>query len=255
MTVSGRAILNEETKPLLMRGQLRTARPDAEAGRLLARPMHDFMDTPVGLHSLELGQERDGVYRDGLYYVPAGYRANRPAPLVVWLHGAGGNADDSLAPLCGLADARGLILLAPESRRRTWDAIRGEFGPDVAFIDRSLRTVFSRYSVDPARLAVAGFSDGASYALSLGLTNGDLFTHVMAFAPGFMAPEQTRGRPRLFIAHGMHDSVLPIESCSGRIVPQLRRDSYEVRYREFDGPHTVPAAVVREAIDWFAPSR
>jgi phospholipase/carboxylesterase len=249
MAVAGQAILIEETRQLLMRGQLQTARPDPEAGRLLARPMHDFVAAPPGLHSLGLGRERDG-----LYYIPAGYRADRPTPLVVWLHGAGGNAEDSLAPLCGLADARGLILLAPESRRRTWDAIRGEFGPDVTFIDRSLRSVFGRYSVDPTHLAVAGFSDGASYALSLGLTNGDLFSHVMAFAPGQMAPEEPRGRPRLFIAHGMHDSVLPIALSSRRIVPQLRRDGYEVRYREFDGPHTVPAETACEAIDWFAPS-
>jgi phospholipase/carboxylesterase len=249
MAVAGRAILIEETRPLLMRGQLQTARPDAEAGRLLARPMDDVMAAPVGLHSLGLDHERDG-----LYYIPAGYRADRPTPLVVWLHSAGGNAEDGLAPLCGLADARGLILLAPESRRRTWDAIRGEFGPDVTFIDRSLRAVFSRYSVDPAHLAIAGFADGASYALSLGLTNGDLFTHVMAFAPGHLALAESRGRPRLFIAHGMRDSVLPI-SCSRRLVPQLRRDGYAVRFQEFDGPHTVPAEVARAAIDWFAPIR
>jgi phospholipase/carboxylesterase len=250
MVVASRAILIEETGPLLMRGQLRTARPDAEAGRLRARPMHDFVTAPVGLHSLGLGQERDG-----LLYGPASYSPDRPTPLVLWLHGAGGNADDGLAPLCGIADRCGLILLAPESRHRTWDLIRGEFGPDVTFIDRSLRSVFSRYSVDPAHLAIAGFSDGASYALSLGLTNGDLFTHVMAFAPGFLAPEESRGRPRLFITHGTRDQVLPIVSCSRRIVPQLRRDGYDVRYQEFHGAHTVPAKTAREAIDWFVPSR
>ncbi len=36
-----------------------------------------------------------------------------------------------------------------------------------------------------------GFSDGASYALSLGVPNGDLFTHIVAFSPGFMRlPDQ-----------------------------------------------------------------
>jgi predicted esterase len=34
-------------------------------------------------------------------------------------------------------------------------------------------------------------------------------------------------------------------------VPQLEREGYEVRYREFDGPHTVPGAVAREALEWF----
>lgn len=65
---------------------------------------------------------------------------------------------------------------------------RSDFGPDVQYINKSLEHVFSRYSIDPNRLGIAGFSDGASYALSLGLPNGDLFTHIVAFSPGFMRP-------------------------------------------------------------------
>ena len=125
--------------------------------------MRDVGAAPVGLHPLGLGHRRDG-----LLYVPAGYRADRPAPLVLWLHGAGGNAEHGLAPLRGLAEAGGLILLAPESRRQTWDVILGGFRPDAAVIDRALRHLLGRYAVDPAHLAVGGFSDGASYALSLG---------------------------------------------------------------------------------------
>jgi predicted esterase len=119
-------------------------------------------------------------------------------------------------------------------------------------IDRALEWTFCRYSVDPACMAVGGFSDGASYALSLGLTNGDLFTHVFAFSPGFMAPAARGGSPRIFITHGTHDQVLPIDVCSRRIVPQLERSSYQVRYREFEGGHRIPPEMVREALEWFA---
>jgi phospholipase/carboxylesterase len=35
-------------------------------------------------------------------------------------------------------------------------------------------------------VALGGFSDGASYALSLDLTNGDLFASLIAFSPGFI---------------------------------------------------------------------
>jgi phospholipase/carboxylesterase len=64
-----------------------------------------------------------------------------------------------------------------------------------------------------------GFSDGASYALSLGLTNGDLFRHVIAFSPGFMAPAARRGEPPVFVSHITRDGVLPIGVTSHRIVP------------------------------------
>ncbi len=116
----------------------------------------------------------------------------------------------------------------------------GGYGPDVAFIDRALERVFDRLAVDARRLAMTGFSDGASYVLSLGLTNGDLFTHLIAFSPGFLAPATKRGKLPVFVSHGNRDGVLPIQETSPRIVPELERDDYEVRYREFDGPHTGP---------------
>jgi len=45
-----------------------------------------------------------------------------------------------------------------------------------------------------------GFSDGASYALSVGITNGDLFTHVIAFSPGFVAPARQQETISVYLA-------------------------------------------------------
>jgi len=106
--------------------------------------------------------------------------------------------------------------------------------------------------VDLTRLAIGGFSDGASYGLSVGLANGDLFTHVLAFSPGFMVPPALVGKPRIFISHGTQDQILEIDSTSRSFVPQLQRAGYQVHYREFAGPHTVPVEVAREALQWFA---
>ena len=127
----------------------------------------------------------------------------------------------------------------------------GRYGPNVAGIDRVMEQTFACYAVDPARVAIGGYSDGASYALSLGLANGDLFAHVLAFSPGFVAPAERVGSPRIFVCHGTRDGWLPVERCSRRIVPQLERAGYEVRYREIDGGHVVPPEIGREAADWF----
>ncbi|GAA5513169.1 hypothetical protein Dcar01_01895 [Deinococcus carri] len=197
-----------------------------------------------GLRHLEFGGRRDG-----LLYVPD-TELTHPLPLVVMLHGAGGNAQHGLAPLLPHADAHGLLLLAPESRSSTWDVIHGDYGPDVAFIEQALALVFERYPVDPARIVLEGFSDGASYALSLGVGNGDLFTHLLAFSPGFLVPAGQVGAPRIFISHGEGDRVLPIDRCSRVIVPRLRQAGYDVTYLEFAGPHMVPENIVEAALGW-----
>lgn len=212
-------------------------------GRLGSRPSEPSL-APLGPGLHQLGLETG---RDGLVFVPAGYRAGVPAPLVVMLHGARGDARGGIDPFLGLADEAGLLLLAPDSRLSTWDVILGDFGPDVAFLDRALEFVFERYSVDPDRIAIEGFSDGASYALSLGLTNGDLFDSILAFSPGFLSPGKVSGSPAIFISHGTRDRVLPIDSTSRRIVPSLRR-VYDLQYTEFDGPHVIPPELAREAL-------
>ncbi len=224
--------------------------PTVEEGRLLARPVAPKGEGPTGIQPLGL----DGR-RDGLLFVPTTYRRDRPAPLALMLHGAGGTARHGLDLLLPLAEEAGLILLAPDSRGRTWDVILGGYGADISFIDRALAQTFDRYAVDPERLAVGGFSDGASYALSVGITNGDLFPHIVAFSPGFMAPGGQVGMPRVFISHGTRDEVLTIDVTSRRIVPQLQRAGYDIDYREFDGPHTVPPDIAREAMDWFNAER
>ena len=107
-------------------------------------------------------------------------------PFLLFLHGASGSGSRVLPRLGASPDGHGVAIAAPDSRDLSWDAVRADFGPDVRFIDRVLAAAFAKVAVDPARLAIGGFSDGATYALSLGLINGDLFRRVVAFSPGFI---------------------------------------------------------------------
>ncbi|HEX5565502.1 MAG TPA: alpha/beta hydrolase-fold protein [Streptomyces sp.] len=212
-------------------------------GRLSARPFADGA-----------GAGEPGTYRmDGraLLRVPPATGFAGPYWLAVVLHGAGGTAEQALTWLLPQAASDELLLLAPQAAGPTWDVIDGGYGPDVARIDTALRDVFRRFPVDPAGVAVAGFSDGASYALSLGVANGDLFGAVLAFSPGFMAAVVRHGRPRIFVSHGRADRVLPVGVCSRRLVPVLEQAGYAVTYREFGGGHEVPPEVATEALRWW----
>ncbi|MFI7742225.1 alpha/beta hydrolase [Kocuria rhizosphaericola] len=219
---------------------------DREA--LSARPGNAPPAEPAGPGEHELGVADEG---DSLLFLPSSAGPRGPVPLVVSLHGAGGSARGGLDLLRSAAAEHGFAVLAPSSRESTWDAVRGRYGPDVDVLDRSLRRAFELVRVDPERIALAGFSDGASYALGLGLANGMLFGAVMAFSPGFVPPAARTGTPRIFVSHGAADDVLPVDRTSRRIVPQLEEDGYDVTYAEFEGGHAVPPPIVRRAVEWW----
>lgn len=218
-------------------------------GRLTARPTfaaHRPADGSQRERALGLDPKRDAILQ-----LPT-KTSGEPLPLFVLLHGAGGSGDGLLRRIASAADEAGVAVLAPDSRDSTWDAIRESFGPDVAFVDRALARVFETVAVDPARISVGGFSDGATYALALGLINGDLFRRVVAFSPGFVIDGTRHGAPRFFISHGKADRILPIDRCSRVIVPQLQRRGYDVTFKEFEGGHQVPADIASDAMRWVA---
>ncbi|MBT2519997.1 alpha/beta hydrolase [Arthrobacter sp. ISL-28] len=209
--------------------------PSRDRSALSARPGDTPCDQIPVPGQMALGLE---PAQDTLLYVPHGLQPGQRAPLILLLHGAGGEAAGGLSLLLPLADTYQFLLAAPSSRGSTWDGVRSGYGPDVDVINRALARIFGLVSVDPHHIAVGGFSDGASYALGLGLANGDRFSKIIAFSPGFLPPAPRVGKPAIFVSHGDGDRVLPIDRTSRRLVPALEKDGYDVYYREFRGPHT-----------------
>jgi phospholipase/carboxylesterase len=218
--------------------------------RITARPGTPATVTTPGTRALGLGVGTTD--RDGLLLVPASYDPNTPTPLMLSLHGAGSTAEQSIDAFGPYAEAEGFVLLAPESRASTWDAITGAYGQDVRFVDDALALTFVLCNIDPTRVIIEGFSDGASYGLGLGLANGDLFTHLMAFSPGFIPAFEGDpvGTPRVFVSHGTNDPVLPIDASSRAIVEQLEGQGYDVLFVEHESGHAIPASAANQAIAW-----
>jgi predicted esterase len=186
-----------------------------------------------------------------MLYVPTSYKSSEALPLVVLLHGSSGSSADWFGTFAARAEAARFVMLAPDSRAYIWDAIEdGTFGRDVTFLETAIAYVFDRVAIDTNRLALFGFSDGASYALSLGLANGDSFKHVVACSPGQIVDVVPHGQPDFFVAHGTSDPVLPIDLTSRKIVPALRGAGYTVSYAEFDGGHELPPAIADAAMAW-----
>jgi phospholipase/carboxylesterase len=201
---------------------------------------------PPGRNRLGIAEERDAVL-----YVPQGLDANAEIPLLVMFHGAGGFPEKVLPFLEEHAERNKFLLLAPHSMYPTWDIVIGGSGPDLERLHQALTAVTSHYRIDRQHLGFAGFSDGASYALSIGITNGDIASHVIAFSGGFMSIFMQEGAPQVFIAHGLIDEQLPIDTAGRANAQKLKAAGYDVQLVEFNGLHVIHPPVVSMAVDFF----
>ncbi len=195
-----------------------------------------------------LGLSDDG--RDGTLYIPKSYQPGTKMPLVIMLHGFSGWGDNQRR-LFELAEELGFIVLAPESRDITWGKEAPGFDQDVRYIGAAFRHVGSLVDVDFDHVALGGQSDGAGYALTMGLAYGETFNHLIILAGGgLIEPIRRQGKPKIFMAQGVKDTTMPPD-VSGRKNYKLLKDDYDVTYREHDGGHGTPLAVTREALLWF----
>lgn len=226
--------------PSLLGGAL-TGRLDFRPGGEPARP-----PLPPGRHALSFPEGREAVLM-----VPEGLRGDAPVPLLVLFHGAGGEANRVLPHFVPHARARRFLVLAPQSMFPTWDIVIGGHGPDLQRLDGALAVVASHFRLDATRLAFAGFSDGGSYALSTGLTNGDVASHVIALSAGFMNTFTVTGTPRVLIAHGRSDRQLPIETSAHPHAKRLIDAGTDLTLQPFDGDHVIVPWVVGRAIEFF----
>jgi phospholipase/carboxylesterase len=208
------------------------------------------------------GEFRFDAWPRPLVYVPESLAPGAAAPMILVLHGGGSDAECTLRRMLAAARREGVVLLAPDARAYTWDAIRtfrerpGRdvariFGDDTGRVEAALQLLFNSYPVDPARVAIAGFSDGASYALSLGPRNAGLFTHIMGFSPGGVVPFTDAARARVFISHGRQDPMLSYDNSEEGIVPGFRASGFDVTFETFTGVHAFRDQEIDKAMAWF----
>lgn len=202
--------------------------------------------------TIPYGQSRLGVSddRDGTLYVPKSYKPGVPMPVMMMLHGFAGTGD-GVRGMFPLAEEFGIIMIAPESRGLTWGRSVPGFDDDVRYLGPAYRHVAGMLDLDPEHHALGGVSDGAGYALSMGLAYGNVWNHLIVFMGGQMIPFRNQGKPKIFMAHGIDDTQMPIDKTARKYVPQLKSEGYDVTYHEYKGGHRVPPGEIREAFQWF----
>ncbi len=147
----------------------------------------------------------DGRARSYVVHVPPAPAAGKPLPLVIVLHGGGGNADNAIR-MTGFsekADKEGFIAVYPngtgklKNRLLTWNAGHccgyafEEKIDDVGFIRTLIEKLQSQFNVDPKRIYATGMSNGAMMTYRLGC---ELSDKIAAIAPvaGTLGTESCR---------------------------------------------------------------
>jgi phospholipase/carboxylesterase len=207
-------------------------------------------DTHIGvLHAKNARDTRGGFS----LYVPETWDDRSPMAVVVALHGGHGHGRDFLWSWLREARGRGVVVVAPTSRDRTWSLLGEDV--DAAALREIVEFLSGRYPIDRARVLLTGMSDGGTYALLAGLAEGAPFTH-LAPACGVLHPmllggglERARERP-IYLVHGALDWMFPVATAHmGR--DALLAAGARLVYRELaDLSHTYPRDENPKILDW-----
>lgn len=101
-----------------------------------------------------------------------------------------------------------------ENKRQNLVAI--EVVTAAQIIDRAVDRLLKELSLEPTRLALAGFSQGAMLALHVGLRRAEPVAGILSYSGLLLAPEllanELRSKPPVLLIHGDRDMVVPPSS-------------------------------------------
>jgi phospholipase/carboxylesterase len=204
---------------------------------------------------------------------PRAATADRP-PLLLQLHGKGSNERD-LFRFADLLDPRFLVLSVrapivrgpdsfawfdvqffPEGFAINPEQLRDQLRDSRDRIVQFIGEATAIYGVDPQRIYLLGFSQGAVMSLTTMLTSPATVAGVAALSgripaetlPWIAPGEELAGMPVL-VAHGTADQVISIQHArSARQV--LERLPVELTYREYNMPHTISDQTLSDTSEW-----
>ena len=207
---------------------------------------------------------------------PADYDASKSYPLLIGMHGMGGNAEGFISHYDKLENPQVIYVtpegqyplsmhVSPQWHRRAW-SITG-VGKNAwksadklvgSYILSTIKQISTEYKVSDVYLM--GFSQGAVYAYTIGLQNPDVITGVIGFSGYLMDTEEDQSiltqqdieqgqNVRLYIAHGIDDAAIKVETAR-KLKAMFEAQGFDLTYTEFEGRHGVKADIFNDAVKW-----
>ena len=170
--------------------------------------------------------EVDGRERSYLLSTPARVDVDAPLPLLLVIHGAGGNAAkaENATGMTGLANAEGFIVAYPNGTQaagitdeNSWNAgaccarpVRDDID-DVKFIMAAIADIAAHQPVDPSRIYVSGFSNGGMLSYRLACERPGFFAGVAVVAGALNVPDCAAAATSVLMIHGTGDFTVPYD--------------------------------------------
>jgi phospholipase/carboxylesterase len=190
-----------------------------------------------------------------------------PSPAVLLLHGRGADERDLLG-LIGAFDPRLVVVSARAPRSLGWgyqwyELVEvGAPGPvgftqSLDLLGRFISEIVASYGIDPARLILLGFSQGAVMSAAVALSRPDLVAGAVLLS-GYLPPladleiDESRLRTYpVFVGHGVHDPLIPI-TFGRQARDELTRLGVALTYREYPIEHQISDEELADVGAWIA---
>ncbi|HKQ80221.1 MAG TPA: prolyl oligopeptidase family serine peptidase [Blastocatellia bacterium] len=191
------------------------------------------------------------------FYIPKSYDAKQKWPMVVALHGMGGDENSFFTgydngAIRRIADERGYIVVCPKGRGPV-SMYLGSAERDVIDVIKEMKRDFS---IDDDRVYLMGHSMGGYGTWSVAVNNPDLFAAIGPISGG----GTPLSRPRLkaisrvpwIVVHGDNDPTVPVDE-SRKMVKAGKELGIEIKYIEVSGGNhsNVVASSFKDIFDWF----
>ena len=188
-------------------------------------------------------------------FVPNAYDKSKPAPLVIALHGMGGDENSYfLAYGQGAfkleAEKRGYIVACPKGRKPA-SMYMGDAEKDVMDVIAEMRR---DYNIDPNRIYLTGHSMGGFGTWSVAMSHPDVFAAIAPVSGGSNTPAGMSKIAHIpeIVVHGDNDPTVPVER-SRVMVETGKKLGMEIKYVEVPGGDhgSVVAPTFKDVFDWF----
>jgi phospholipase/carboxylesterase len=213
--------------------------------------------------------ERRGSTLEYLMLLPDDYAPEQRYPMIICLHGRGADMRD-LAGLAPAIDSDGYVYVCPNApvtiaigpgyTGQAWYEPAGNPGAPaieqaLTALDGLVHEVFAEYQVAPGQALLLGFSQGGGMTYRYGILRPEMFAGLAILSGALRNPEAllphlpASRTQRLFIAHGTHDPVLPVD-LSRDAVAFLTAQGYQPLYREYPMGHEITTDVLNDLTLW-----